>query len=106
MKATKIKYIGGYTKDSTLQPNQGRVVIFEDKILVSRGNYPDHLSLLSGLASKYHFKKDDVISNAIRMYYTIEDDVVILSASRILDEQMFEQKDHQYAEEILLTLHG
>ena len=104
MKVSKIKYTPGYTKDGTLRQNQGRVVIYDDRILVSRGNAPDHLALLSGLASKYHMKKDDVISNAIRMYYTIEEDVVILSASRKLDEQMFESKDKQYAREILLML--
>lgn len=106
MRVTKIKYVAGYTKDGTLRPNQGRVVIFNDKVLVSRGNSPDHLALLGGLAAKYHFKRDDVISNAIRMYYTIEEDVVILSASRKLDEQLFERKDREYAHTILLQLHG
>jgi len=104
VKVCKIKYTSGYTKDGTLSQSQGRVVIFEDRFMISRGNTPDHLSLLSGLASRYHFKKDDVISGAIRMYYSIEEDVVILSASRKLDEQLFEKKDGQYAREILLYL--
>ena len=106
MKIVKVKYIAGYTKDGTLKYNEGRVVIYDDQILVSRGNVPDHLSLLAGLAARYHFKKDDVVSNAIRMYYAIEGDVVILSASRKLDEQMFELKDKQYAREILVYLRG
>ena len=106
MKVTKIKHIAGYTKDGTLHAKQGRVVIYMDRILVSRGNTPDHLSLLAGLAQRYRLKKDDVISNAIRMYYTIEDDVVILSASRKIDYELFEKKDREYAREILLQLHG
>ena len=106
MRVTKIKHVNGYTKDGTLHSKQGRVVIYMGKIMVSRGNAPDHLALLAGLASRYGFKKDDVISNAIRMYYTIEDDVVILSASRKLDYEMFEKKDREYAHEILLQLHG
>ena len=106
MKVTKIRYVPGYTKDGILRTNQGRVVIFNDKIMVSRGNSPDHLSLLGGLAARYHFKKDDVISNAIRMYYTIEEGIVTLSASRKIDEQLFEVKDREYAHEILLQLHG
>jgi len=104
MKVKNIVYKNGYTKDGHLAPHQGRIVIYEDKALISRGNTPDHMYLLSALASKYHFKKDDVISNAIRLYYAIEDGVMIVSQNRRIDEDAIMKNLRFYGKVILASL--
>ncbi len=86
MKLANIVYKNGYTKDGTLKSNQGRIVIYQDRVLISRGNSPDHMALLYGLASKNHFNRDEVVSNAIRLYYAIENGVMIVSQNRRIDE--------------------
>lgn len=83
-----ILYKAGYTQDGYLSPDQGRMVIYKDKILFSHGNHPDHITLLQSLAAKYHLDKDDVISSAIRLYYKREDDAIIVSQNRRIDEDM------------------
>lgn len=88
MKLQDIVYKSGYTQDGWLKPYQGRIVIYEDKVEISHGNSPDHLYLLHALASRYGFKRDFVISDGIRLYYTIENNVMIVSQGRKIDEDM------------------
>lgn len=88
MKIRDVVYKNGHTKDGTLLPHQGRIVIYGDCILISHGNSPDHMSLLYGLASRYHLKRDEVVSNAIRLYYAVENGVMIVSQNRQIDEDM------------------
>lgn len=89
MRIKNLEYKLGYTGDGYLKHNQGRIVIYNKKILISRGNGTDHMSLLGGLARKYNIDKDKVISNAIRLYYTIEDGTMIISPNRKLDDNLF-----------------
>jgi len=86
MKIKNIVYKNGHTKDGHLAPHQGRIVIYSDFVEISYGNTPDHMTLLYGLASRYHLKRDEVVSNAIRLYYAIEDGVMIVSQNRQIDE--------------------
>ena len=54
----------------------------------------DHNYLLRGLAARYQLDKNAVISNAIRLYFRQEDNRVIVSQVRKLDEDMlFANKD-------------
>ncbi len=92
-----ILYKAGYTQDGYLSSDQGRIVIYNDKIQISHGNHPDHITLLQSLASKYRLDKDDVISSAIRLYYKREDNAIIVSQNRRIDENMLFENLRQYA---------
>ena len=104
MKLTNVVYKSGYTQDGHLNSNQGRIVIYNDQIVWSKGNSQDHLYLLHALASRYHFKKDDVISNAIRLYFTIENNVLIVSQNRKIDEDALSSKFKHYGKLIFREL--
>ncbi|MFW6226005.1 MAG: hypothetical protein ACOC3V_03525, partial [bacterium] len=60
---------GFYTQDGHLKSNEGRIVIYDDVIMVAYSQAMDHNYLLRALASRYRIKKDQVISNAIRLYF-------------------------------------
>lgn len=88
----KVVFKSFYTKDGYIGRDSGRIVIYDGVALTSRGGSVDHNDLLRSLARKYGFDKDKVISNAIRMYYTIEDDTIIISESRKIDYDDFHKK--------------
>ena len=97
MKLKSVFYNSGYTQDGYLSQEQGRIVIYQDKILFSHGNHPDHISLLQSLAAKYHLNKDDVISSAIRLYYRVENNSIVVSQNRRIDEDMLLNNMQFYA---------
>jgi len=76
-------------QDGKLSSTTGRIVIFKEFIEVSRGPARDHNDLLRALASKFRLKKDDVISNAIRLYWDRKGDDIIVCPVRKLDEDDF-----------------
>ena len=77
-------------QDGKLTPTAGRIVIYKNFIDISRGPSRDHNDLLRSLASKYKLNKDDVISNAIRLYWDRKNnDSIIVSPVRKLDEDMY-----------------
>jgi hypothetical protein len=86
-------YQSGYTKDGYLGRNSGRIIIYDDCVLISNGPSIDHNGLLRAFASRYRFPKDEVISNAMRLYYTIENGKMIVSECRRIDGDMFERKE-------------
>ena len=81
-----IVHIPGYIQDGKLDSACGRIVIYGDAIMVGRNRVMDHNYLLRGLASKYRFKKDEVISNAIRLYFRQEKDRIVVCGVRKLDD--------------------
>ena len=76
-------------QDGKLTPTAGRIVIYKEFIEVSRGPSRDHNDILRSLASKYKLPRDDVISNAIRLYWDRNEDTIIVCPVRKLDEDMF-----------------
>ena len=81
---------GKYIQDGKLEATTGRIVIYKNYIDISRGPSRDHNDLLRSLASKYKLNKDDVISNAIRLYWDRKNkDSIIVSPVRKLDEDMY-----------------
>jgi len=77
-------------QDGNLPPTCGRIVIYNDFIDISRGPSRDHNDLLRSFASKFKLNKDDVISNAIRLYWDYKNkDSIIVSPVRKLDEDMY-----------------
>lgn len=75
-------------QDNYLTPNHGRIVIYGDKMLFSRGPSQDHNDLLRALASRYNLDRDEVIAKAIRLYYLRKDNSFIISERRKLDYEM------------------
>ena len=84
---------GKQLQDGKLTSTAGRIVIYKNFIDVSRGPARDHNDLLRSLASKFKLNKDDVISNAIRLYWDFKNkDSIIVSPVRKLDEDMYYAK--------------
>jgi len=81
----------GIIQDGMLDDNCGRIVIFDDKALVSYIKTADHNYLLRGLASKYRFNKDEVINKAIRLYFKWEENSFIISGVRKIDNEIIEE---------------
>ena len=96
-------YFGqGKVQDGKLDSDCGRIVIYQDKIIVSHMKTADHNYLLRGLASRYGLKKDDVISNAIRLYFRNEGDKFIISEVRKLDYELF-FRDKEFNSKLVKT---
>ncbi|MCL2792273.1 MAG: hypothetical protein FWD87_04205 [Spirochaetaceae bacterium] len=84
---------GKLLQDGKLTPTSGRIVIYKNFIDISRGLSRDHNDLLRSLAARYKLNKDDVISNAIRLYWDYKNkDSIIASPVRKLDEDMYYAK--------------
>ena len=84
---------GKEIQDGKLTPTSGRIVIYKNFIDISRGPSRDHNDLLRSLAAKYKLNKDDVISNAIRLYWDHKGkDSIIVCPVRKLDEDMYYSK--------------
>jgi len=81
-----------FSHDGYLGTEQGRIVIFDGQIVSAQGNNTDHLTLLTGLASRYRYNKHDVISNGIRIYYSRVDGDIIITPSRKIDYDMLIEK--------------
>lgn len=83
----------GKIQDGNLSNNEGRIVIYKDYILVGFNSNMDHNYLLRGLASKYSLHKEEVISNAIRLYFRFENDLdrCIVCGRRKIDDEEFEK---------------
>jgi hypothetical protein len=90
---------GKELQDGKLTPTTGRIVIYKNFIDISRGPARDHNDLLRSLSSKYKLHKDDVISNAIRLYWDYKNkDSIIVSPVRKLDEEMYYMKQNFHDE--------
>jgi hypothetical protein len=84
-------------QDGKLTPTAGRIVIYKEFLEVSRGPSRDHNDILRSLASKYKLHKDQVISNAIRLYWDRKGDDIIVCPVRKLDEDMFYAREEFHA---------
>ena len=90
-------------QDGKLTSSTGRIVIYKNFIDISRGPSRDHNDLLRSLASKFRLHKDDVISNAIRLYWDRKDkDIIIVSPVRKLDEDMYYAKE-DFCEKLIIS---
>lgn len=84
-------------EDGYLDNNSGRIVIYDGVGLASSGNSMDHNDLLRALARQYQFHTQDVISNAIRLYYMRYKGHIIVSERRKIDYDMMERNLPYYA---------
>lgn len=86
----------GHLQDGKLEFGDGRIVIYKNQIIFSKNKANDHNDLLRGLAQRSGLKKDEVISNAIRMYFREYSDGYIFNGVRRIDDEMFEKNKKIY----------
>jgi len=89
-------YIPGYIQDGCLDNKCSRIVIYKDQLAVTYKKSCDHNYLLRSLVAKYRFKKEDVISNAIRLYFRQEKKRIVISGVRKLDDEDLARRWEQY----------
>ena len=94
----KYYFAPGRIQDGKLDFNCGRMVIYNNLILAYHNIANDHNDLLRAFASRYKINKDEVISNAIRLYFQKYDDCFIISGVRAIDDSMFQQNIDKFAE--------
>jgi hypothetical protein len=91
-------YFGsGYIQDGLLKETDGRIVIYDDRIMVSFIRSTDHNYLLRSLAAQYRLNKDKVINNALRLYFRHEGDRVVVSGCRKIDDEEFWENSEAYS---------
>ena len=91
-------YFGRGMQDGKLDENSGRIIIYDDNIMVSYLQSADHNYLLRAFASRYRYNKDEVISGACRLYFqwVSDKDAFIVSPVREADRDIFESNFEQY----------
>jgi hypothetical protein len=96
----KYIYKPGHLQDGKLEFGDGRIVIYKDGIVISKNKANDHNELLRSLAGKFGFDKNEVIGNAIRMYFKSYSDGYIFNGARRIDDDNFEKNKKAYLEMI------
>lgn len=86
----------GYIQDGKLDDSCGRIVIYDDQLIVGYNRTMDHNYLLRSLAARYKFPVNDVINNAIRLYFKFDNGQIILSGVRDYDNRAFENRKSYY----------
>jgi len=83
-------------QDGKLTRTAGRIVIYKDFIEISKGGSRDHNDLLRSLASKFRLPKDEVISNAIRLYWDYMGEFIVVCPVRKIDEDAYYYREELY----------
>jgi len=91
-----IRHIPGYIQDGKLDHQCGRIVAYDGCMVVTHGPSADHNYLLRALASRYRINRDEVISNATRLYWRIESYGLAVSGVRKLDDDDFSRHLQEY----------
>ena len=87
-----VKHIPGYIQDGKLDARCGRIVTYDGCMVVSHGPSADHNYLLRALSSRYKINRDEVISNAARLYWRIEDYGIAVSGVRKIDDEYYDRR--------------
>jgi len=91
-------------QDGSLTHDAGRIVIYEDCIDFSIGQSRDHNDILRSLAVRYRIPRDELISNAIRLYYRYSRRDIVVCPVRKIDKLEFESRQQYYERLILRKL--
>jgi hypothetical protein len=88
--AKSYAYKKGFIQDGMLKSGDGRVVIYDDKIAISKSTSTDHNDLLRALAQNFPKNMyDTIISKAIRLYFREYKDGYIFNGVRKIDDEDF-----------------
>lgn len=82
-------FVSGHTKDGHLGPTSGRVIMHEGNVLIGWNKANDHNDLLRAFARRYRYDTNEIISKAIRLYFTKIDYTMIVSECRRIDYDDF-----------------
>jgi hypothetical protein len=93
MKIWNTIFVSGYTKDGYLGPASGRIIMYEDNVLIGWNSANDHNDLLRAFAQRYRYKKDEIVSNAIRLYFTKVGNTLVVSECRRIDYDIFTKNE-------------
>jgi hypothetical protein len=88
----RIRHIPGFVQDGKVDSSCGRIIIYGNAIIVSKSHTSDHNYLLRALASRYNVNKDEVIGNAIRLYYCKQGKFMIVNGVRKIDDDRLKDK--------------
>lgn len=93
MNIKHVFFVSGHTKDGHLGPASGRIIMYEDNVLIGWNSANDHNDLLRAFAQRYRYKKDEIISNAVRLYFTRAGNTLIVSECRRIDYDYFTRNE-------------
>jgi hypothetical protein len=89
----------GFIQDGLLKQGDGRIVIYDGKIKVSKNTNTDHNELLRSLAQLFPRNQyDEVISKATRMYFREYKDGYIFNGVRKIDDESFDENKEKFLE--------
>ena len=86
-------FVGGHTKDGYLSHDSGRIIMYEDNVLFGWNRANDHNDLLRAFARRYGYKTNEIISNAIRLYFTRCGNTLVVSECRKIDYDYFTRNE-------------
>ena len=89
MNIERVIFVKGYTKDGHLGTDSGRIIMYEDNVLIGWNKANDHNDLLRGFARRYRYNTHIVISNATRLYFSRTINIIIVSECRKIDYDIF-----------------
>jgi len=92
----KYKHITGYIKDCNLDSDCGRIVIYENKIMVSFIKTADHEYLINDLIAQNRLKEVDVSNEVLQLFFKYEEDIVILCGVRNIDDEKLQRNYDSY----------
>jgi hypothetical protein len=84
-------------QDGKLDYQTGRIIVFNNNALKSNGPSMDHNDLLRAFARKYKEDTNQVISNAIRLYWKpISKSLIQVSPVRKIDEDWVDRHQDKF----------
>jgi hypothetical protein len=81
----KAIYFRNYKKYDTLKSFQGRIVLYKENVGISEKS--DYSQLIQQLSSSAGVDEKEVEKNAIRLYYTKDQGMLVVSKDRDFDEE-------------------
>lgn len=94
----------GHIQDGKLSLGDGRIIIYNNNLIISRNKANDHNDLLRALAKRLGIEKNIVISNAIRMYFRQLSDGYIVNGVRRVDDEDFAKNKQKFLKMIKTKL--
>lgn len=91
-----IEHKPGYIRDGKLDSFCGRIILYDGYMLFHNGISADHNYLLRAFAARYRYDKNEVINKAIRLYFRKEENRIVISGVRQIDDDDLERQLSAY----------
>jgi hypothetical protein len=74
-------------QDGTLSADAGRIIVYGDGVIYSKGPSRDHNDLITSFAARHRLSRDDVASKGFRFYWKpVQKGLITISPVRRIDE--------------------